>query len=63
METALAEVKEKYTLHSRTEGEPDDGWLLADFGDVVIHIFSPKQREYYSLEELWAEGKVVLRLQ
>jgi len=33
------------------------------FGDVIVHIFSPDQREHYSLEELWAEAKTILRLQ
>ena len=40
-----------------------DGWLLADFGDIVLHVFSMDQREYYSLDELWHEGKVLLHLQ
>ena len=40
-----------------------DGWILADFGDVVLHLFSPLQRGYYNLEQLWSEGKVLLHLQ
>jgi ribosome-associated protein len=45
------------------EGEPQSGWMLVDFGDLIVHIFSPSQRNYYSLEDLWREGHVVLRMQ
>lgn len=56
-------VKQAHQRNARHEGNPEDGWLLADYGDVVLHVFSEAQREYYLLEELWQEGKVVLRLQ
>ena len=45
------------------EGEAESGWLLIDFGDVVVHLFSPEKRGYYRLEELWNKAHVVLRLQ
>lgn len=47
----------------RIEGMPGDGWLAIDFGDVVVHLFSPDQREFYNLEELWLKGKILLRVQ
>lgn len=53
----------EHQIKSRVEGEAMDGWLLADFGDVVLHIFSNEQREYYQLEALWEEGKVLLHMQ
>ena len=56
-------VKEKFGLLGKLEGRPSDGWLVADFGDVVVHLFSPDQRNYYRLEELWERGKVLLRVQ
>jgi ribosome-associated protein len=34
-----------------------------DFGDVILHLFSPERRNYYRLEELWGKGKVLLRVQ
>jgi len=37
------------------EGSADAGWLLLDFGDVVCHLFSEEQRDFYSLERLWAD--------
>jgi ribosome-associated protein len=40
-----------------TEGEETGDWILVDAGDVVAHVMQPAVREYYSLEELWGEGK------
>jgi ribosome-associated protein len=57
------EVKKKFGINARLEGEAQSGWLLADYGSVILHIFSPDRRDYYSLEELWAEAKTILRLQ
>lgn len=37
------------------EGSPEAGWVLIDFGDVVCHLFTEEQREFYSLERLWAD--------
>jgi len=55
--------KKQFGINSSVEGEPVDGWLVIDLGDVVVHLFSPDQREYYDLEKLWDRGKVLLRLQ
>lgn len=41
------------------EGYTQAEWVLADYGDLLVHIFSPKAREYYSLERLWRSAKVV----
>ncbi len=56
-------IKSSLGLIGRQEGRPSDGWLVADYGDVVVHLFSPDQRNYYRLEELWERGKVLLRVQ
>jgi len=45
------------------EGVAETGWLLLDFGDIIVHIFSPKEREYYHIERLWNEAKTVVYLQ
>ena len=68
MLTALADavvegMRNEHHLHARIEGQPHDGWLLVDFGDVIVHLMSPERRSYYRLEELWSQGKVLLRLQ
>lgn len=45
------------------EGTTNSGWLLLDYGDVIVHVFSTEQRAYYKLEELWSAATPVLRLQ
>jgi ribosome-associated protein len=45
------------------EGLAESGWVLLDFGDIIVHIFGPKEREYYRLERLWSEAKTVVYLQ
>ncbi|HLG65586.1 MAG TPA: ribosome silencing factor [Ktedonosporobacter sp.] len=45
------------------EGTADNGWLLLDFGDIIVHIFGAKEREYYRLERLWSAAKTVVYLQ
>lgn len=54
--------KEGITLRRR-EGTTDSGWILMDFGDVVIHIFASPQREYYKLEKLWSKATPLIRIQ
>ena len=43
-------------LPRRTEGDRDARWILLDYWDVVVHIFTPDAREYYRLENLWGEA-------
>jgi nicotinate-nucleotide adenylyltransferase len=45
------------------EGTAASHWVLVDFGSVVVHIFTPPERDYYSLEKHWAEARTVLRVQ
>ena len=40
----------------RREGEPEGGWWLLDFVDVVVHVFGEEERDYYDLERLWADA-------
>jgi ribosome-associated protein len=56
-------VREEFKKRGRAEGSPEAGWIVLDYGDVVIHLFDEELRRYYNLEELWKEGKVILRLQ
>ena len=45
-----------------TDGEPDSGWILIDFGDVIAHVFDPGRRSFYQLESLWDEAPLVARM-
>lgn len=45
----------------RQEGKRDSGWVLLDFGDLIVHLFSPEKREYYRLEELWGRTTPIVR--
>ncbi len=56
-------VKQSHQIKPRVEGSSHAGWILADYGDVILHLFSPDRREYYGLEELWQDGRVVVHLQ
>jgi ribosome-associated protein len=45
------------------EGTPASHWVLIDYGGVILHVFTPPERDFYQLERHWAEAKTVLRLQ
>ena len=44
---------------SHIEGHRSDTWILLDYVDVIIHIFSDEAREYYDLDRMWADGEIV----
>jgi ribosome-associated protein len=47
----------------RSEGSAQHGWLLLDYGDLVVHLFTPSRRAYYDLDRLWAKASVLLRME
>lgn len=56
-------LKEAGILPHHHEGTIDSGWLLIDFGDVIVHIFTPFEREHYQLDRLWDQAGTVVRIQ
>jgi len=45
------------------EGTAESHWVLIDFGAVILHVFTPPERDYYQLERHWAQAKTILRVQ
>lgn len=64
VDSIYTDAKQKAdTLAWGVEGEAESGWMLVDFGDLVVHVFDPERRRYYDLEGLWGKGQVLLRMQ
>lgn len=62
-EEVRAQAKEKLgAMPLHVEGEVDHGWVLMDYGSVIVHLFSPETRKYYDLEGFWRAARVVVRL-
>lgn len=60
LQDSCEEVLGKEGLHpKRVEGGKDSPWILLDYGDFVIHIFSKEHREFYNLERIWADADEV----
>jgi ribosome-associated protein len=45
------------------EGLPADGWVLLDYGQVIVHLFADEQRSFYDLERRWQEAPTLLKIQ
>ena len=41
------------------EGKNGSGWVLMDFGDVIVHVFDKENRLFYDLERIWRDGKII----
>ncbi len=51
----LGMKKEHGVLPRRVEGVSEAGWILMDYLDVIVHVFTPETRSFYALERLWGE--------
>ena len=56
-EIGLQLKRQRGELPTGVEGYEQGEWILADYGDFLVHVFSPKAREYYALERLWRDAK------
>lgn len=52
---AQGAMKEAGVASYRTSGDPESGWIVVDYIDLVLHVFSPEARAYYALEKLWTK--------
>ena len=62
-DAVMENTRAKHKCKGSLEGKPEAGWLVVDYGDIVVHLFGQDLRHYYKLEELWKAGKVLLRVQ
>jgi ribosome-associated protein len=44
---------------TRVEGQGEGSWILMDYGDAIVHILKPKEREFYNLEAFWGHGEQI----
>ncbi|HEY52169.1 MAG TPA: ribosome silencing factor [Caldilineae bacterium] len=63
VDALVSELRDQKIKPLHTEGDRTSGWQLLDYGNIIVHIFSPDQRAFYRLEELWSNAKVVVRMQ
>ncbi|MDE7389876.1 MAG: ribosome silencing factor [Lachnospiraceae bacterium] len=52
-------LKESGNTVSHVEGHRSNSWILLDYVDVIVHVFSEESREYYDLDKMWADGAEV----
>lgn len=67
LKAIAGEIQKHLKKHARlplgVEGTPASGWVLLDYGSVIVHLFSAALRDFYRLEKLWEHAPVVVRMQ
>ena len=53
----MEKLEEQGEAPLRKEGYENGGWILLDYGDVIVHIFMPEERDYFNLPRLWQDAK------
>lgn len=62
VEAVRGQAKNSKTPFVKVEGNEKSGWVLIDLGEVVVHLFETKLRDYYQLERLWKDApKIVFK--
>ena len=60
MQDAVDEAMYKSGLHARqVEGNQNSTWILIDYNDIIVHLFSKEDRLFYDLERIWKDGTVI----
>jgi ribosome-associated protein len=55
-------MKKERIKPNHEEGTAESGWILLDFGDVIVHVFSSVERDYYQLDQFWEKAATKLRI-
>jgi len=55
----MTKLKENEIRLLHYEGKPETGWILLDYGDVIVHVFSEEKRDFYNLEYIWQEARKI----
>jgi len=67
VDALVKSVIDKLAMHGyepkRIEGVRSASWILLDYGDLVVHVFSKEDRLFYNLERIWRDGKIVSKEQ
>ena len=59
VDNVAEELAKEKVYCKKTEGTRNSGWILMDYGDIVVHVFMREDREFYNLERIWRDGKLV----
>uniref|UniRef100_UPI004057A46E ribosome silencing factor n=1 Tax=Agathobacter sp. TaxID=2021311 RepID=UPI004057A46E len=60
MQDAVDEVMYKSGIHAKqVEGNNNSTWILIDYNDIIVHLFSKEDRLFYDLERIWKDGKIL----
>ena len=59
----IGSLRDERTKAIGREGTAASHWVLVDFGSVIVHIFTPPERDYYGLEKHWSEARTILSVQ
>ena len=59
----IASLRDERVKPIGREGTSASHWILIDFGSVIVHVFTPPERDYYGLEKHWSEARTILRVQ
>ncbi|MBP0010035.1 ribosome silencing factor [Roseofilum sp. Belize BBD 4] len=57
IEDSVEENFQRFPL--RTEGKAEGSWILQDFGEVIVHIFLPEERQFYNLDAFWSHAEAI----
>jgi len=63
VEAVETTLKSSGRLPLHVEGDHTSGWVLMDYGDVILHVFGPRERAYYQLERLWKDARLIVHIQ